>query len=142
MSLLKAGIRYELQRRLSASTEYKDLSVVAVDPGGMTDTTLFRDSPLLLRLALGWIVSPLSPLLVWIWPNGYFRPSSKSAHDLLAASFDTDRLGKHPKAVYLNGSQFAVSSPESREEAKQKELWDASAKFAGLTDGDTPLNAR
>ena len=142
MPLLKAGLRYELQRRLSASTEYQDVSVLAVDPGAMTETELFRESPFLLRIALTWVVAPLSPILVWIWPNGYFRTAAKSANDLLVASFNTNRLGEHPKAVYLNGSDFAATSPETLEEAKQKKLWDASAELAGFTDGDTPLNSR
>lgn len=108
----------------------------------MADTELFKESPLFLRIALAWIIAPLSPLLNWIWPNGYFRTRAKSAQDLLVASFNTDRLGEHPKAVYLNGSEFAATSLETMDEAKQKELWDASAGLAGFIDGDTPLNLR
>ena len=112
--------RYELQRHLSASKEFGNISVLAVDPGAMTDTEMFRESPLLSGLSLSWIVLTLSPILNWIWPNGYFRTRVKSARDLLMASFDEDRLGKHPGAVYLNGSELAGTSPETKDEAKQK----------------------
>lgn len=90
--------RYELQRRLSASQSYSNISLLALDPGAMTDTSLFRDSPLSLRLITS-LTTPLTPILNWIWPNGYFRTRAKSAHDLLVACFDEDTLGKHPKAV-------------------------------------------
>ena len=106
----------------------------------MTDTELFRDSPLFLRIALSWLVSPLTPLLNWIWPNGYFRTRAKSAHDLLVACFDkNDVLGKHPKAAYLNGSELAGTGAETRDEAKQKRLWDASVEIAGVKADETPL---
>lgn len=109
----------------------------------MTDTELFRESPLFLRLVLSWAVTPLTPLLNWIWPNGYFRTRAKSAHDMLVACFDeNDVLGKYPKAVHLNGSELASTSPETRDEAKQKRLWDASVKISGVRDEETPLRLR
>ena len=135
--------RYELQRRLSASKDFSNISVLAVDPGAMSDTELFRDSPLFLRIFLDWIAAPLTPLLNRIWPNGYFRTRAKSAHDLLVACFDeNDILGKYPKAVYLNGSELAATSPETRDEAKQKRLWDASVEISGVKDEETPLRLR
>ena len=109
----------------------------------MTDTDLFRDSPLFLRIALSWLVAPLTPLLNWIWPNGYFRTRAKSAHDLLVACFDENGvLGKYPETAYLNGNELAATSPETRDEAKQKRLWDASVEISGLKDEETPLALR
>ena len=134
--------RYELQRRLSASQEFGNISVLAVDPGAMSDTELLRESPLHLRLGVNWIVAPLTPILNWLWPNGYFRTRKKSARDLLVASFDEDKLGRYPKAVYLNGSELACSSPETKDEAKQKRLWDASVEISGAEEGETPLSLR
>ena len=109
----------------------------------MTDTELFRDSPFFLRLALSWLVAPMTPLLNRIWPNGYFRTRAKSAHDLLVACFDeNDTLGKDPKAKYLNGSEVAGTSAETRDEGKQKVLWGASVDIAGVKDEETPLALR
>ena len=111
----------------------------------MSDTELFRDSPLFLRVLLAWVLAPTTPLLNRIWPNGYFRTRAKSAHDLLVACFDEKDggvLGKRPKGVYLNGSELAATSPETRDEAKQKMLWDASVEIAGVKDEETPLALR
>ena len=136
--------RYELQRRLSASSDFpNNISVLAVDPGAMTDTELFRDSPLFLRLALNKVVAPMTPLLNCIWPNGYFRTRAKSAHDLLVACFDENEvLGKYPKAVYLNGSKVGGTSAETRDEGKQMRLWEASIEICGVGEGETPLLLR
>lgn len=59
------------------------------------------------------------------------------------ACFDDDvLLGKHPKAVYLSGSALAGTSAETRDEAKQKRLWDASVELSGVKDEETPLRLR
>lgn len=95
-----------------------------------------------MRIMLDWLVTPLTPILNWIWPNGYFRTRAKSAHDLLVACFDEDVLGKHPKAMYLNKSAIAGTSAETRDEGKQKRLWDASVEISGVKDEKTPLTLR
>jgi hypothetical protein len=73
-------------------------------------------------------------------PNGWFRTPYKSATDVLTASFDEETLGKHPKTVYLNGSARAETSPEARDESKQKQLWEASVRLTGLKHGETVLD--
>lgn len=45
-------------------------------------------------------------------------------------------------AVYLNGSEYAGTSAEMRDEAKQKRLWDASVEISRVKDGETPLRLR
>lgn len=62
-----------------------------------------------------------------------------SAADLLRASFDEKGSGKHPKALYLNGSEVGVVTAEAKDEKKQKELWQGSLLFAGIKEGDTAL---
>lgn len=108
----------------------------------MPDTDLFREAPLALRILLGWIAAPLTPVLNWIWPNGYLRTRAKSAHDLVSACFDEEALGKHPKAVYLNGNEPAGTSAETRDEGKQRRLWDASVEISGVGDGESALGLR
>ena len=109
----------------------------------MSDTELFRDSHRVVRSFKSYKSAPKTPLLNRIWPNGYFRTRAKSAHDLLVACFDeNDILGKYPKAVYLNGSELAATSPETRDEAKQKRLWDVSVEISGVKDEETPLTLR
>ena len=52
-------------------------------------------------------MAPIAVLTTAFLPNGNFRTLKKSAIDLLNASFEEETLGKHPKAVYLNGSAIA-----------------------------------
>ena len=88
-------------------------------------------------------MAPISPILTWIWPNGYFRTRAKSAHDVLAACFDEGGvLGKYPKGVYLNGSEVIGTSAETRDEGKQRRLWKASVEMARLGEGEMPLELR
>lgn len=129
---------YELQRRL-AGTKYSDVSVVAVDPGAMGGTGLFKESPATLRFVLHGVMAPLGVVTTALSPNGNIRTPSKSAKDLLNASFDEGTLGKHPKAVYLNGSARFEPSKETRDETKQKQLWMESVKLSGLREDEAVL---
>jgi hypothetical protein len=58
---------------------------------------------------------------------------------VILACFDEGTLGEHPKAVFLDGSQKAESSKESRDLEKHKALWADSLKLAAIKDGDTVL---
>ena len=86
-----------------------------------------------------WIMASYIFLTAWWSPNGYFRKTTKSATDVFNASFDEAALGKHPKNVYLNGSEKAASSAETKDEEKQRRLWDFSVKITGLKQNETVL---
>ena len=132
-------VRYELQRRLSSDPALSDISVLSVDPGGM-GTAIAREAPFLIQLLMDWIIPLLAPILVRLQPNGSFRTPAKSAVDLLRACFDeTPPVGKHPKSLYLNGSEVGPVTPEAKDEKKQKELWEGSLGYAGIKEGDTVL---
>lgn len=87
----------------------------------------------------GYIMPAVQSMAVHFWPNGVLRTNVKSAEDVLKACFDTKTIGEYPKAVFLNGSEKANSSLESRDEKKQKTLWVDSLKLVGLKEGDTVL---
>ena len=136
-----SDLRYELQRRLSADPALSDISLVSVDPGGM-GTGIARDAPLIIRIIIAWIIPALAPIMVWMQPNGSLRTPAKSAADLLRASFDESApLGKHPKALYLNGSEVGPVAIEAKDEKKQRELWEGSLQYAGIKEGDTILKS-
>jgi len=57
------------------------------------------------------------------WPNGALRSYAKSADDFHLASFEHKELEDiQNTAIYLDGSQRATSSRESRDEEKQAVL--------------------
>ena len=88
----------------------------------MGGTGLFKESPAALRFVLLGMMAPLAMATTAFSPNGNFRTKKNSAKDLLNASFDEEALGKHPKAVYLNGSAKFEPSKETRDETKQSQL--------------------
>lgn len=90
---------------------------------------------ILLHYVLGSVIS----FITWLQPHGSYRTTWKSAGDLLAASFDEKEHGRHPQGLYLDGSRKAKAAREAMDEQKQKALWMASLKMAGLKDGDTTL---
>lgn len=139
--LLMVMFMYELQRRLDADPQLSQISAVSLDPGAMGTTSLTRRSPLLIRLVTDWGLWAVQGLAVRMSPNGMFRPTWKSADDLLLACFDVDVLGKYPKAVYLGGSVRAESSKESQDVQKQNRLWVDSLKLAGIEDGDIVMKS-
>ena len=105
----------------------------------MGGTGLLRESPAALRFAVQGLIAPLAVVTTAFSPNGNFRTVNKSAKDLLNASFEEETLGKHPKAIYLNGSAEAEPSKEARDTIKQKQLWIESVKLSGLREDETVL---
>ena len=81
----------------------------------------------------------LVPVLVLLQPKGFLRISTKSARDLLRASFDEKMLEKHPKALYLNGSEVGHVTLEALDENKQKQFWEESLRHADVKEGETVL---
>ena len=105
----------------------------------MGGTGIAKRAPLLIRFLTQVMIPLLQSIAVYFSPNGSMRPTWKSARDLMLASFDEKYLGVRPKAFHLNGSVRATSSVESRDEAKQKKLWEESLKLAMIRDGETVL---
>ena len=84
-------------------------------------------------------MGPITPALTYFFPNGWFRTRQKSAKDVFYASFDEKTLGMHPKAMYLNGSVKAQSSPETMNAEKQRRLWRESVQMTALKQEETVL---
>lgn len=131
--------RYELQRRLEADPQLSDVSVMSVDPGAMPNTGLVKDASWIIKIMLHYVLGSMISIVTWFRPNGDYRTPWKSAGDLLFASFDEKHIGKHPRALFLNGTAKAESGVEARNEHYQKELWKASVPMAHLEKGDTVL---
>jgi len=85
------------------------------------------------------LIGLLRPLISYFCPSAPFRTTTQSAGDLMYACFDREELGAYPKAVNLNGRTRELTSVESKDENKQKCLWESSVKLVGLQSGDTAL---
>ena len=87
----------------------------------------------------------MAGLWAWCSPNGFLRPTWRSANDLMSAAFD-DAPGReplteqHPSEMrYLNGGELKESSVESVDETKRRALWDGTLGLVGLKEGETAL---
>ena len=93
-----------------------------------------------MRYLVHGVMAPLAVVTTTLSPNGNFRTPKKSAKDLLNANFEEETLGRHPRAVYLNGSARIEPGKEARDETKQKQLWLESVKLASLKEDETVLD--
>lgn len=83
----------------------------------------------------------VTPCVLWVAPNGALRTAEKAARDILSACFEVDGAVAEswPRGLYFDGGVKKASSEESRDEVKQKELWEGSLKLVGLIERDTAL---
>ena len=131
------GVRYELQKRLNVDPLLSNVCILAIDPGWMA-TGLWRDRGA--WAALYKLFLPIAAMFMKLGnANAMIRTVGRSADDVLRAAFDTQDLGEHPKAVYLNGRAQVEPSSESRDERKQKMLWRETIGYARLREGNTAL---
>ncbi|KAI1210113.1 NAD(P)-binding protein [Annulohypoxylon truncatum] len=125
---------HELQRRLDQDPVLNNVSVLAVDPGGMA-TGIVRHSNWLVRVLVFRIFAGmLAGLLLLIWPNGTWRTPHKSARDVLAAALNDGPppLSERPKGLYLNGSELGDYNFEAKDPKKGRAIWEGSVRFARL----------
>jgi hypothetical protein len=85
------------------------------------------------------LIGALRPLITYFYPSFPFRTTEQSAADLIYVCFDQKELGVHPKAVNVNGRVKEDTSAESKDEAKQRLLWEASIKLLQMKGEDTAL---
>ena len=135
--------RYELQKRLSASPALSKISIIAADPACVGGTDHYEPStfPSHLYFALKYVLVPLQSISSLLFPNGPLRSTTQVGKDLNFACWDEETLGEYPKAVYLDGRKIVGSSPESKDQEKQKRLWRESLGLVGLKEEETALKA-
>jgi hypothetical protein len=78
-------------------------------------TGLAHDAPFFTQVLVKWIIPMPVPVLVLLPPIDSLHTPTKSARDLLRASFDEKM---HPKVLYLNGSEVGHVRPEAPDEDK------------------------
>ncbi|KAI1076803.1 hypothetical protein F5B20DRAFT_311828 [Whalleya microplaca] len=126
----------ELQSRLDADQSLKGISVVGIDPGTM-NTGIVRHGNWFTRLfTFPLIIGPLSYLMGLFQSNPAIRTTTKSANDLLKATFEA---GQRLRGAYLDGTDLTGLSREAADTTKSKMVWRHSVKYTNLTEQDTSL---
>ncbi|KAI0118251.1 putative short-chain dehydrogenase [Nemania sp. FL0031] len=124
---------HELQSRIDRDPVLNNVCILGVDPGTMT-TGLQRHASWIIRVLIFQIIYPI---LAFIAPNGLIRSTSKSATQVLNATFDTTVL---PKAGYYFDEKPFETSMESMDINKRGLVWKESVKYARLKGDETILS--
>lgn len=134
-------VSHELQRRLDQDPLLSGISVLAVDPGAMATGIVRHTSWFVRVIVFRLFAGMLGGLLVRLYPNGTWRTTQKSAHDVLAAAMDDGPLPltERPKGLYLDGSELGSYNPEARDPDKGRVIWGGSLRYAHLKNGETIL---
>ncbi|KAI0143032.1 hypothetical protein GGR57DRAFT_484748 [Xylariaceae sp. FL1272] len=127
----------ELAKRISTDPALSNISVLAVDPGGMSTGLVRRGSSVL--YTIGKILNPFIGLLVKLMPGNNFRTTAQSASDVIEAAFETEKLGAKPNGFYMDGHVKSEPGAEAKDEVKCERLWVDSLGYAQVKAGDTCL---
>ncbi|KAL3471488.1 hypothetical protein BJX99DRAFT_24408 [Aspergillus californicus] len=124
----------DLNNRLAKNPQLSNITVTAMDPGGMTSSRAHTEQKLVVRV-MSAIVNLLLPILKHL--TTAIRTTEDSGRDLVALSngptFDKKR-------GYYVGQTKAAPAPLSLDPEVQARLWTACWKWAGLTPEETALN--
>ena len=108
-----------------------------MDPGAMPESRAMNGIPTALRIALK--VSAM--VLPWVEPlmpiNAYVRTLKKSGRMLVDLSLDRRFAGA---TGYYNGLNQAESAAQTRDNTKQRVVWDKSLAWMQLKPEETMLN--
>ncbi|KAJ7732390.1 hypothetical protein B0H14DRAFT_3517687 [Mycena olivaceomarginata] len=128
--------RPALQRRLS-SPLLKNISILGVDPGTLSNTTLLRRGPWFMHFFVFRFLIHLAAIIGdWLAENSTLRTAGKSAGDAVRAAFG--EFGEERSdGWYFDGSKKAEMSAEARDEQKQEMLWRDTVGYVRLEEGET-----
>jgi hypothetical protein len=118
----------------------KNISVLAIDPGKCASTSIVRTENVMMRIGMMTFIPMIDFFARHIHPDGPFRTKEKVADEMLFVAFNEIRLGKHPRALLIDGIKLREPKDEIKDERKQTQLWKGSLKLAGLRSGDTVLS--
>ncbi len=132
---------YELARRVEAAglaASESPLSINAWEPGLVPGSGLVREYPAPVRLLWNTLLVGVAHAVTRIHP--IMNPASKSGRAL--AEFALDPALRESSGRYYPSHtrwQAGASSDLSYDEERARELWEASARYTGLSSEDSPL---
>ncbi|KAK6220769.1 hypothetical protein LQW54_001961 [Pestalotiopsis sp. IQ-011] len=127
---------YPLNRYLQQSPDFKDITAVAINPGGMADSRCFTtNTPLSTQLQQMFIVKPFMSVL-----NRFVDPTLRSS---AAAGVDIADIAVNAACPdergYFTLLEKDDSDPLAMDETVQRRVWKKSLEWAGITEDSTAL---
>ncbi|KAL2866071.1 uncharacterized protein BJX67DRAFT_388767 [Aspergillus lucknowensis] len=123
----------DLNRRLQEDPKLSNITVTAMDPGGLTDSRAQTQQKAGVRFLMA-ILNFLMPILKHF--TTAMRASKDSGQDLAALSLGTDFQGKRG---YYVGLKKENGSTVSQDQDIQRRLWEACWRWSGLRPEETAL---
>ncbi|KAJ0418701.1 hypothetical protein BJY00DRAFT_175307 [Aspergillus carlsbadensis] len=125
----------DLNSRLQKDSELSNITVTAVDPGGLPDSRGQVQQKRAVRIVMA-AMNVLLPVLRYVMTD--FRSSKESGRDLVAVSVGPEFQAKRGYYVGVNKGEGAQVSHDKQ---VQRRLWDACWGWAGLSPDETALQS-
>ncbi|KAJ5679757.1 hypothetical protein N7462_008001 [Penicillium macrosclerotiorum] len=123
----------DLNKRLQKDLKLSNITVTAMDPGGLPSSRAQAGQKRSTRFLMG-AINFLMPVLKHC--TTLFRTTEDAGRDLATVSSDPTFTGKRG---YYVGIKTDFAAPVSQDPGIQKKLWECCWRWAGLTPADTPL---
>ncbi|KAL3486464.1 hypothetical protein BJX62DRAFT_228743 [Aspergillus germanicus] len=123
----------DLNIRLQQDPELSNITLTAVDPGGIPDSRGQVQQKRAVRIVMATL-NVLMPVLRYVITT--MRTSKDSGRDLVALSVGPEFQAKRG---YYDGVNKAEGAQVSHDEQVQRRLWEACWKWAGLSPEETAL---
>jgi len=110
---------------------------VAINPGNLSDSRALRtNTPQMLVYMSKFVIGPLRPVLRLMDPT--MRTAAEAGADVADLAINKVSPGERGYFALLKKD---TSSPDSKNEDKQRKLWAKSAEWARITRENTALKA-
>ncbi|RSL62800.1 hypothetical protein CEP51_013402 [Fusarium floridanum] len=119
--------------KLANDPNLSGITVSAMDPGNIVDSRAHAAQKPMIRLVLGTITH-LLPLTKYITSS--IRRSADAGKDLAELSVGKEFQGT---TGYFLGVRREEEAPMTKDEGKQRVMWEACWRWAGLKEGETVL---
>ncbi|KAI0891975.1 hypothetical protein F4806DRAFT_500555 [Annulohypoxylon nitens] len=127
---------YPLSRYLNQDPRFKNISVVAINPGGLGDSRCFTsNTPLSVQLTQTFIHKPFIPIIRRL-ADPTFRSSAEAASDVVKLAVDEKYQREQGYFTLLEKDD---SDPLTMDEHVQQRVWQKSLQWAKITKDNTAL---
>lgn len=127
---------YPLNRYLQQNPEFKDITVVTVNPGGIGDSRVFTsNTPRSVKLQQKFIMKPFMSVIHRL-VDPTFRSAAEAGIELAELAVDKAHPGERGYFTLLEKDE---SDPITMDEDVQKRVWQKSLEWAKITKDNTAL---
>ncbi|KAI1661765.1 putative short-chain dehydrogenase [Daldinia decipiens] len=127
---------YPLNRYLQQNQKFKNITAVAINPGGLGDSRAFTsNTPRSIQLAQKFVLKPFMSIIQYL-ADPTFRSSAEAAKDVIKLAVDEAYQGEHG---YFTLLQKDDSDPITMDESVQQRVWRKSLEWARITKDNTAL---